>query len=171
MNLTEKIEELQTAMKETTNRRMYERYQAVYLSLQGYKQKEIAQITGRTTKSIYHYMKAYKEKGIDGLAMGHSPGAPRKLTPEQEQKLVETVAYKQPVDVGFPARYNWTLALVKQLIENSWGKTYTLRGVSILLHDLGLSYTRPTYTLAKADPKKQETFRNETFPTLKKTNK
>ena len=32
---------------------------------------------------------------------------------------------------------------------------------------LGLSYTRPTYTLDKADPKKQEQFR-KTFETLKK---
>ncbi|GGK06293.1 hypothetical protein GCM10007063_31000 [Lentibacillus kapialis] len=38
-----------------------------------------------------------------------------------------------------------------------------------LLPRLGLSYTRPTYTLAKADPEKQEAFREE-FATAKKMN-
>ncbi|MDQ8526336.1 winged helix-turn-helix domain-containing protein [Enterococcus faecium] len=37
-----------------------------------------------------------------------------------------------------------------------------------LLHRLGLSWTRPTYTLKKADSKKQQVFLEETFPSLKK---
>jgi transposase len=31
-------------------------------------------------------------------------------------------------------------------------------GITGMLHRLGLSYTRPTYTLAKADAKKQKVF-------------
>lgn len=53
-------------------------------------------------------------------------------------------------------------------IEREWHKRYTLRGVSVLLHDLGLSHTKPTYTLANADPAKQKQFIEETFPALKK---
>ena len=37
-----------------------------------------------------------------------------------------------------------------------------------MMERLGLSYTRPTYTLEKADPEKQRKFREETFPDLKK---
>ncbi|MDT2305509.1 hypothetical protein P7H21_18400 [Paenibacillus larvae] len=33
----------------------------------------------------------------------------------------------------------------------------------------GLSYTKPTYTLAAADPKKQRHFTETTFPELKKS--
>ncbi|WP_180962574.1 helix-turn-helix domain-containing protein [Salimicrobium jeotgali] len=47
------------------------------------------------------------------------------------------------------------------------GGTYTLEGVSKLLHVLGLSCTRPTYTLQKATPEKQQVFVEEIFPTLK----
>lgn len=64
---------------------------------------------------------------------------------------------------------HWTLSLVAQFIEREWKETYTLRGASKLLHSLGLSYTRPTYTLQKADPVKQNTFVQETFPSLKKS--
>lgn len=78
------------------------------------------------------------------------------------------IATKLPVDVGFPAKFNWILAIVAAFIEREWNKTYTLRGVSILLHDLGLSHTKPTYTLANADPAKQKQFIEETFPAFKK---
>ena len=54
-------------------------------------------------------------------------------------------------------------------VEREWGVTYTVRGMSLLMERLGLSYTRPTYTLAKADPEKQRVFLEETFPDLKKT--
>ena len=33
---------------------------------------------------------------------------------------------------------------------------------------LGLSHTRPSYTLANADPEKQREFREEIFPAIKK---
>jgi len=68
-------------------------------------------------------------------------------------------------------KYNWTLKIISSFIEKEWNQTYTLRGVSRLLHDLGLSYTKPTYTLAKADPLKQKEFVEETFPAYKKTPK
>ena len=43
-----------------------------------------------------------------------------------------------------------------------------MNGTLGLFHRLNLSYTRPTYALAKADPKKQEEFK-EKFKKVKKT--
>lgn len=163
------IQMMLESMKATNDKRMYERYQTIYLYLQGYSKKEIAHMIGRSEKTIYNYVNAYEEKGIDGLIMGQSPGAPRKLTSEQEMELVQVISTKLPVDVGFPAKHNWTLAIIASFIEKEWNQTYTLRGVSRLLHDLGLRYTKPTYTLEKADPVKQKKFIEETFPTYKKT--
>ncbi|MDT2256024.1 winged helix-turn-helix domain-containing protein [Paenibacillus larvae] len=40
---------------------------------------------------------------------------------------------------------------------------------SKVMEQLGLSYTKPTYTLAAADPKKQRHFTETTFPELKKS--
>lgn len=140
----------------------------IYLHLKGFKQKEIAEIVLRFTKTVSTYIKAYRGNGLDGLMMGHSIGAPRKLTEQQEQELVQVIAYHPPHDVGYDNHYNWTLAIMSDFIEKEWAQTYTLRGISKLLQDLGLSYTRPTYTLKKADPQKQNEFINETFPSLKK---
>lgn len=162
------IRELAEAMNHTHDRRMYERYLAVKLILQGRSQKETAEIIGRNEHTVGKYAASYRSSGLEGLARRIAPGREPKLTSAQLRELKEIIAYQTPADCGFSARANWTLALAAQLIEDKWQETYTLKGVSRLLHSLGLSYTRPTYTLKKADPAKQETFRNETFPQLKK---
>jgi len=72
-----------------------------------------------------------------------------------------------PADVGFTATYNWTAKIVKEYIQKTFNVNYSISGVTTLLHRLGFSYTRPSYTLKKADPEKQEQFKKE-FNDLKK---
>lgn len=93
--------------------------------------------------------------------MGHSPGRPRQLTPQQEQQLYQTVVDKTPKDVGFPAKMNWTSPIIRKWIEREYGVLYSDRGTRELLYRINLSFTTPTYTLAKADPAKQEAFKQE----------
>ncbi|MEK3933891.1 winged helix-turn-helix domain-containing protein [Sporosarcina sp. FSL W7-1349] len=52
------------------------------------------------------------------------------------------VANRRPVDVGFKAKYTWTLPLVAVWIEQELDETYTPEGVSKLLKRLGCSYTK-----------------------------
>ncbi|SDT35881.1 Winged helix-turn helix [Paenibacillaceae bacterium GAS479] len=59
------------------------------------------------------------------------------------------------------------LKLIQTWIRREFGPSYTLRGVSKLLARLGFSYTKATYTLARANPEEQEHFRNVTLPELK----
>lgn len=171
MNTEQRIHELAQAMKAAKDRRHFERYQAVYLYLTGYLMKEIGHIIGRRHETVGRYISAYKESGLDGLTLGHSPGRSKRLTDTQEQALVDTITTKIPADVGFPARANWTLKIIVHYVEKEWGHIYSLRGMSILLKRLGLSFTRPTYTLEKADPEQQRIFTAETFPALKKSSK
>jgi putative transposase len=51
--------------------------------------------------------------------------------------------------------------------EQEFGVLYSDRGTRELLYHLELSFTAPTYTLAKADPAKQEAFKQD-FEELKK---
>lgn len=126
---------------------------------------------GRCNRSVGHYVKAYRQNGLDGLKRGTPPGKAFRLTVEQRKILKETVAYKTLDEVGFPSRFNWTLSLADQFIQREWGESYTQKGVSKLLHSLGLSYTRPTYTMKMADSEQQQHFQEETFPTLKKADR
>lgn len=72
MSVQNQIEELKVAMKETKNRRLFERYQTVYLYLNGYKMIEIAAIINRNRVTVSDYITAYKEGHIDGLTPGQS---------------------------------------------------------------------------------------------------
>lgn len=171
MSVQNQITELKEAMEKTKSRRLYERYQAVYLYLSGYQMNVIATIINRHRVTVSDYISAYKASNIDGLALGQSTGKPPKLSAEQMATLLEVISTKVPADVGFKARYNWTLALAVEFVEKEWAVLYSLRGMSDVLHRLGLSHTRPTYTLEKADPEKQKIFVEETFPALKKSDK
>ncbi|AMA71700.1 helix-turn-helix domain-containing protein [Aneurinibacillus thermoaerophilus] len=61
------LQTVQQAMKQTKDKRMYERYQAISLFLQGYKYEQISAIIGRNKKTVGTYVKAYREQGLEGL--------------------------------------------------------------------------------------------------------
>lgn len=73
-----------------------------------------------------------------------------------------------PEEAGLGVSANWTAGLACVYVEQKFGVTFSSRGMLNLFERLGLSYTRPTYTLDKADSEKQAQFR-ETFDELKKT--
>jgi len=167
-NNSPQIQEIKEAMKKTKDKRMYQRYHVIYLHLKGHTNKDIAGMVGLCQHTVGTYVNAYKTKGLEGLVMGKSTGAPRFLTPEQEQQLFEVITTKTPDQVGIPNRKNWDSHIACQWVKNNFGIEYSARGMLDVLHRLNLSYTRPTYTLAKADPQKQEEFKQE-FELLKKS--
>lgn len=155
------IQEIKAAMKANKDLRMHERYQTILMHLYGVSNKEISTIIGRSLSTVYNYIHAYRKGGLESLELGYSSGRPRQLTSEQEHQVYQTIVNQTPVDVGFPAKMNWTSPIIRKWIEQEFGVLYSDRGTRELLYRLKLSFTTPTYTLAKADPVKQEAFRQE----------
>lgn len=162
-----RLAEAMAAMKAATNKRMFERYQCVFLYLSGRSPKEIATIIQRAYGTVVGYIRTYLSGGLEALQLDHSPGRPCRLTPEQEGELKQVLVERRPADVGFPAQMNWNAPLVRDWIRKQFGVQYQERGVRDMLHRLGFSFTKPTYSLAKADPAKQAVFREE-FEGVKK---
>lgn len=165
--IKKRLKRLARLMKKCKNTRMKERFQTILLFLNQYQPKEIADIVQRSLSTVYNYINVYLSMGLKALRPKHSPGRPCLLTEEQQRKVYDTVAFGVPKDVGFPVEMNWTAPLVKKWIQQQFGVKFSDRGVLQLLHNLGLSCTRPTYSLAKADPQKQEEFKKK-FNELKK---
>ncbi len=163
----EAIRNLKKAKKKTKNARMQERYLILIMVLSGKEYEEIAKLTGRSKGTIVNYVKAYRKGGIEGLNMKPYKGRAPKLNPDQEMYLSHILAEKTPKDVGFPAQMNWTAPIVRSFIKMRFGVEYSERGTRDLLYRLNFSFTAPTYTLAKADPQKQEEFKKK-FEELKK---
>jgi transposase len=145
-------------MNKEKNLKMFLRYQAIYLRLKGRKLQEIADIIRASRKTVINYIAAYRKDGLDGLIPVKQTGQPKFLTDEQENKLIKVIIDMVPAEVGFAATYNWTAKIIKEYIQKTFNVEYSISGVTALLHRLGFSYTRPNYTLKKADPKKQEQF-------------
>ena len=155
------IEELRAAIKSTKNVRMHKRYSVLLRHFEGFTNKKIAEMEGLEPHAVGNYIKKYTENGLEGLEMKHSPGVKRKLTTEQEEKIVEIVITKTPDKVGFEGRKNWTIEIIMQWVINEFDVTMCHSAMSLVLHRLNLSYTRPTYVLAKADKIKQEKFKED----------
>lgn len=166
-NEKEEIRELKRALRSTQNKRMHIRYNVILLHLKHYTNQHIARIMDLDPHTVAQYINNYKQRGLEGLIMGKSTGCPRLLTPEQEKVLYEVIATKTPDQVGFGKRKNWNSNIACQWVKEQFNIDYSKRGMLDVLHRLGLSYTHPTYTLEKANPEKQELFREE-FEGLKK---
>lgn len=161
------IEAIKEAIKNSKDKRMYQRYMVILHHLKGSNNKTIAEALELCQHTVGTYIRKYKKDGISGLNLKYSPGAPRMLTKEQEEELVEVVTTKTPDEVGFAPRKNWTIDIIRQLVVDIFDVEYSHRGMAEVLYRLNLSYTRPTYTLEKADVHKQEAFKQE-FEVLKK---
>ena len=160
--------ELAMAIKDTSDKKMFIRYRCVYLYYDGRKKSDIANIFGIDQHTLNKYIESYKSNGIEGLEPKQIPGASEKLTEEQKAQLKDVIVNSRPADVGFDSCMNWTASLALQWVKREFGVEYTTSGMTDLMHRLNLSYTKPTYSLAKADKTKQEEF-CESFEALKKS--
>jgi putative transposase len=61
----------------------------------------------------------------------------------------------------------WTLARIAALISELFDVTYTLRGVSYLLHRLGWSPQVPRHRAAERNEEKIAAWRDEVWPQIK----
>lgn len=81
--------------------------------------------------------------------MNHSPGRRRRLAPEQEQELCQTIIHKRPADAAFPANMNWNSGMIRQWIEQQYQVNYSERGKRELLSRLGFSFTKLNLYIGK----------------------
>ncbi len=155
-NQDTQIQTVKAVIKQNKNKRMHIRYLVIINHLYGLQNVEIAMNLGLCTHTVGTYIRKYKEGGLENLVPTPNPGAPRMLTKEQEQLLVEVVTTKTPDEVGFPFRKNWNSILIKEWVKNNFRVEYSHSGMLYVLYRLNLSFTRPTYTLAKAIPRSKK---------------
>ena len=154
----EELKTIKSAMDAEKKARVFKRYQALYLFLSGKPCREVAEIAGITKDTVSNIHQTYRHEGLNGIPDKPKSGRPPRLDEEQRASLKKVILSKVPSEVGFPAEFNWTAGLIAKYIKREFGFDYSIRGVTGMLDRMGLSYTRPTYVLAKADKQKQEQF-------------
>lgn len=165
MNKTE-LNLIEIMMRKTQSKQFYTRYQVIYLHLQGYKNVGIAKRLPLTAQTIGKHIRNYKKYGMNGPIPQPITGCSKKLCVEQEALFIETLTNQTPADVGLKPFMTWTCQLLCMWVKREFDISYSRMGMRDLLYCLGFSYTRPTYSLARASKEKQEAFK-EQFETLK----
>ncbi|PUA36644.1 hypothetical protein C8Z91_25025 [Paenibacillus elgii] len=54
----------------------------------------------------------------------------------QQSQLKQTIIDSLPHEVGFPAKFNRTLEIIASYIHREFGRDYSIRGVSKMMHQL-----------------------------------
>lgn len=58
-----------------------------------------------------------------------------------------------PKEAGVDINVNWNTRIMRDFINQEFGKEISMNGILRMLKRFGFSFTRPTYVLAKADKK------------------
>jgi putative transposase len=153
MRLTLSVQEraeLVAAQRASRNVRHWRRYQAVLLRGDGVALATVAQTLGCTQASVCNWTRAWRERGVQGVAEGTHLGAERRLDAPAEQVLQALLEEGNPQTHGHAAT-NWTAALLRtELARQGWSASErTLRRT---LHRLGYRWKRPKFVLGRPDP-------------------
>ncbi|RXS90447.1 winged helix-turn-helix domain-containing protein [Geobacillus sp. PK12] len=147
-----------------------QRVMAVRLVMEGYLGKDVAAMLHLCRQSVAFYVSLFNEGGLDLLLDRKSPpGREPFLTPEQQQELKQTILTRTPAELGWDIAASWNTRILQSYIREHYGVTMSREGIRKLLHRMRLSWTRPTYTLAKGDAEQQQAFKKQ-MELIKKPN-
>jgi transposase len=147
--------ELVAGQRTSRNVRHWRRYQAVLLRADGVPLATVAQNLGCTQASVCNWTRAWRERGVRGVAEGQHRGAERRLGASADSVLRALLEEANPPAHGYAAT-NWTAPLLRtELAKRGW--TASERTVRRTLHCLGYRWKRPKFVLGRPDPAYAET--------------
>jgi transposase len=123
--------------------------------------EEIAAIVGRARQFVDQWVVRYRKQGLAGLAAIKQPGAEVRLSPQQQQELVGWLE-RGPTEEEKLSAYNGPI--LREKIQEHFGKLYSLNGVYALLHRLGYNDLMPRTTHPDTDPAVLESFKKKSSP-------
>jgi transposase len=143
------LTELDRRIRVENNATQRDRLRAVRLALDGLHEPVIRTMLGRSRDFVQKWAYAYRDGGLDAIAVKPRPGRPTTLPREQEE------AFRQRMLAGpTPADGVCTLRGkdAVRILEQEFGVQYSLDGVYDLLDRLGFSCLTPRPVHRKNDP-------------------
>lgn len=132
---------------------MAKRVAVVRLIMQGHYAFEIAGWLNIHRQTVSKYVKKFNQGGMDSLLhREYAPGKTPFLSPEE----------------GYGCETCRDTRILQEVLKKKFAVTMSRSGIGDMLKRWGFSYTRPTYTLKRADRKKQKAFQKE-LDMIKKT--
>jgi transposase len=125
---------------------------------------QIAEIVRASEETVRRWLKRYLAEGVEGLRDVPHPGAPRKVSAEYRERLVQAVR-RRPRSLGLPYSL-WTLRRLADYMAEQTGIRVEYETVRVHLKAAGIVLSRPQHTITSPDPeyalKKRRSKRPET---------
>lgn len=115
----------------------------------GRRSPKIAERIERSRRFVQRWCYAYRDRGLEGLAVKPRSGRPPRLTATQQQQFKQRVLAGPTQDDGVCALRGVDCI---RILEAEFGVRYSLNGVYTLLHRLNFSVPAPRPQHRKSDP-------------------
>lgn len=163
------LEQVKAYEKTVKKASMAKRVAVIRLMMEGHYAMEAAQLLNVHRDTVSACVKKFNQGGMEALLhRGSSPGKPPLLSPGQEAEVKRMIKHSTPAEEGYGCETCWDTRILKEVLEVTFSIKMTRMGIGKMLKRWGFSYTRPTYTWKRADPRKQEAFQKE-LNMIKKT--
>lgn len=147
--LTEgQVTQLKLSHKQTREKKLADRIKAVLYVHYGLSYTEIAKLLLFDEVTIRRYFKQYQANGISGLLEYRYSGGQARLTVLQQEAIKEYFREQTPQTAKEAVSY----------IQKTYEITYSIIGITKLLHRLGFVYKKPKIIPGKANQEKQAAF-------------
>ncbi len=148
---SEQLTELEEFYRTTREARLRTRAQMVLLAVeQRLVAEEIAGLVRSSEETVRRWLKRYLAEGVEGLRDVPHPGAPRKVTDEYRERLVQAVR-RRPRSLGLPFSL-WTLRRLAEHMAEQTGIRVEYETVRLHLKAEGIVLSRPQHTITSPDP-------------------
>jgi transposase len=142
------------------------RIRAVQQIQQGAHPEAIAEALGMARSTVFAWMAAYREGGLQALRARPVPGPRPKLGGAQLRRLYALVVGNDPRQLRFEFAL-WTRDMVRELIRREFGVRLSAVSVGRLLRQLGLSPQRPLHRAYEQDPERVARWRQQEYPKIR----
>jgi transposase len=150
------LDELQDLAKPIPLKRIWVRFQAVILALQGRSAPEIAQALGCSRRAAQSWIARYNDGGVAALHERPRSGRPPRLATSDHPRFVARLEAGPTPEDGVCA---WRGPDIRRLLRDEFGVTLGRQATYNLLHRLGFSDLMPRPQHPGANAEVQEFFK------------
>jgi transposase len=141
------------------------RLRAIEEVLQGARPEDVAASLGMHRKTVYAWLKKYREGGQDALLARPVPGRPPRLSGQRLHELSALLIEAEPRQFNFEAAL-WTRDLVREVIHRQFGVSLSRVSVSRQLERLGLAPRRPMQRACQRHPEAMARWQRHELPRI-----
>lgn len=142
---------LRKALHKVSDKRIFQRLQAVLLVAQGRAITEVAQIVDVTVQIVYHWVKQYlAEHRVEALYERARTGRPTVAQPVTAARVLRELQ-RNPLRLGYN-RTVWTVALLAAHLSTRYGTQINPHTLRRRMKQMGLRCKRPRYFYSEKDP-------------------